>query len=252
MLSGNFIRLSNEASARGWWDLPPRHPHYAPSCRRRCSVAGAARPDRRGAARSGRAPTRHLHAHGRGTPSTITETVRSRASSHSTRKTRCQRPSWSRPPTTFRHSVERSTSARACAWPFGRSPGARFTVRTSKRSCCQPAPRPALQQRPEVFVQERLVLVQEQRRAGVQALQIQEAVLDAGAIHAARQLVGQVGEVHRARRSDLERAAPRAQRRARGVRRWKAGAAAIDVLPGFGLSERQPVAGAGSARGARK
>ena len=53
----------------------------------------------------------------------------------STRKIRCQRPSWIVPPTTVSVSDAPSRTARAWAWPFARSPGARFTVRIPRSSC---------------------------------------------------------------------------------------------------------------------
>src|SRR5215831_1013453 len=63
-------------------------------------------------------------------PMATMEISRRRGPSSSTRNTRCHTPRWSRPPTTFRQAEVPSSRVWQWAWPFGRSSGARFTVRT--------------------------------------------------------------------------------------------------------------------------
>ena len=87
-----------------------------------------------GAGRLGQRGKDHLHFHSTDSPTATTETSRVRGPSSSTRKTRCHRPSASRPSTTLRHADVGNRRARQCACPLGGSP-ARTPVRRDMSSC---------------------------------------------------------------------------------------------------------------------
>src|SRR5262245_42589060 len=83
------------------------------------------------------------HAFGTETyPMTITDTLRSRESSSSTRKILCQRPSWSNPSATLTQAEIGRKRALQCEWPLAGSSGG-MSTRRLKSLCSYSAERGA-------------------------------------------------------------------------------------------------------------